>query len=211
MARWIAANPRIFVVALQNHLWLSGIALVAVLLIALPLGLVLTRQRGLANAVIAIVNILRTVPSLALLVIMLPLLGTGFLPSVVALTLYGLPALLLNTYTGLTQVDADIVEAARGQGFSDRQVMTQIEIPLALPVIFAGIRTAAVQIVSAATLAAFIGGGGLGELITAGMANFNFPQLVAGAVAVAALALVVEVGFAALERLLTLQLRMGAA
>ncbi|MEI5668736.1 ABC transporter permease [Bosea sp. CCNWLW174] len=211
MAGWIAANPQIFVVALQNHLWLSGIALVAVLLIALPLGLVLTRQRGLANAAIAIVNILRTVPSLALLVIMLPLLGTGFLPSVVALTLYGLPALLLNTYTGLTQVDADIVEAARGQGFSDRQVMMKIEIPLALPVIFAGIRTAAVQIVSAATLAAFIGGGGLGELITAGMANFNFPQLVAGAVAVAALALVVEVGFAAVERLLTRQVRMGAA
>lgn len=211
MAGWIAANPQIFAVALQNHLWLSGIALVAVLLIALPLGLVLTRQRGLANAAIAIVNILRTVPSLALLVIMLPLLGTGFLPSVVALTLYGLPALLLNTYTGLTQVDADIVEAARGQGFSDRQVMMKIEIPLALPVIFAGIRTAAVQIVSAATLAAFIGGGGLGELITAGMANFNFPQLVAGAVAVAALALVVEVGFAAVERLLTRQLRMGAA
>jgi len=211
MAGWIAANPQIFVVALQNHLWLSGIALVAVLLIALPLGLVLTRQRGLANAAIAIVNILRTVPSLALLVIMLPLLGTGFLPSVVALTLYGLPALLLNNYTGLTQVDAEIVEAARGQGFSDRQVMTQIEIPLALPVIFAGIRTAAVQIVSAATLAAFIGGGGLGELITAGMANFNFPQLVAGAVAVAVLALAVEVGFAALERLLTRQLRMGAA
>jgi osmoprotectant transport system permease protein len=209
MAGWIAANPQIFIVALQNHLWLSGIALAAVLLIALPLGLLLTRHRSLANAAIAIVNILRTVPSLALLVIMLPLLGTGFLPSAVALTLYGLPALLLNTYTGLTQVDADIVEAARGQGFSDRQVMTQIEIPLAMPVIFAGIRTAAVQIVSAATLAAFIGGGGLGELITAGMANFNFPQLIAGAVAVAALALVVEVGLAALERLLTRQLRMG--
>jgi osmoprotectant transport system permease protein len=211
MSAWIAANPKIFIVALQNHLWLSGIALLAVLLIALPLGLALTRRRGLANAAIAIVNILRTVPSLALLVIMLPLLGTGFLPSVVALALYGLPALLLNTYTGLTEVDADIVEAARGQGFSDMQVMTKIEIPLALPVIFAGIRTAAVQIVSAATLAAFIGGGGLGELITAGMANFNFPQLIAGAVAVALLALVVEVGFAGLERLLTRQLRMGAA
>ncbi len=211
MAGWIAANPSIFTVALKDHLWLSGIALAAVLLIALPLGLALTRYRGLANAAIALVNILRTIPSLALLVIMLPLLGTGFLPSVVALTLYGLPALLLNTYTGLTEVDADIVDAARGQGFSDRQVMTRIEIPLALPVIFAGIRTAAVQIVSAATLAAFIGGGGLGELITAGMANFNFPQLIAGAVAVAALALIVEVGFALLERLMTRQLRLGTA
>jgi len=211
MWQWINDNPGIFGTAVNNHLQLSGVALAAVILIALPLGLALTRHRRFANAAIAIVNILRTVPSLALLVIMLPLLGTGFLPSAVALVLYGLPALLLNTYTGLVEVDADIVEAARGQGLSDRQVMTQIEIPLALPVIFAGIRTAAVQIVSAATLAAFIGGGGLGELITAGMANFNFPQLVAGAVAVALLALFVELAFAGLERLLTRQLRMGAA
>jgi osmoprotectant transport system permease protein len=203
MAQWIADNPRIFIVALQNHLWLSAVALAAVLLIALPLGLALTRRRSLASVAIGIVNILRTVPSLALLVIMLPVLGTGFLPSVVALTLYGLPALLLNTYTGLTEVDRDIVDAARGQGFSDRQVMTRIEIPLALPVVFAGVRTAAVQIVSAATLAAFIGGGGLGELITSGMANFNFPELVAGALAVALLALAVELVFAGLERLMT--------
>lgn len=160
MWQWISDNPGIFGTAVNNHLQLSGVALAAVILIALPLGLALTRHRRLANAAIAIVNILRTVPSLALLVIMLPLLGTGFLPSAVALVLYGLPALLLNTYTGLVEVDADIVEAARGQGLSDRQVMTRIEIPLALPVIFAGIRTAAVQIVSAATLAAFIGGGG---------------------------------------------------
>jgi osmoprotectant transport system permease protein len=211
MFDWIAANPRIFTVALQNHLWLSVVALGVVLLIALPLGLVLTRYRGLATSAIAVVNILRTVPSLALLVIMLPVLGTGFLPSVVALILYGLPALLLNTYTGLTEVDRDIVEAARGQGMSDAQVMTRIEIILALPVIFAGIRTAAVQIVSAATLAAFIGGGGLGELITSGMANFNFPQLIAGAVAVALLALTVEIGFASIEWLMTRSLRVSTS
>jgi osmoprotectant transport system permease protein len=211
MLTWINANPKIFWTAVQNHLWLSTVALIAVVLIALPLGLGLTRHRGLANLAIAVVNILRTIPSLALLVIMLPLLGTGFLPSAVALVLYGLPALLLNTYTGLTEVDRDIVEAARGQGFSDSQVMTRIEIPLALPVIFAGIRTAAVQIVSAATLAAFIGGGGLGELITAGMANFNFPQLIAGAVAVAILALLVEIIFASAERLMTSSARMGAS
>lgn len=211
MWTWIADNPGVFGGAVRNHLELSAVALAAVVLIALPLGLLLTRRRRFANAAIAIVNILRTVPSLALLVIMLPVLGTGFLPSVVALALYGLPALLLNTYTGLVEVDRDIVEAARGQGLSDRQVMTRIEIPLALPVIFAGIRTAAVQIVSAATLAAFIGGGGLGELITAGMANFNFPQLIAGAVAVALLALLVEVAFATLERLMTRQSRMGAS
>lgn len=211
MYGWITANPAIFVGAIQNHLWLSGVALVAVLLIALPAGLVLTRHRSYAQGVMALANILRTVPSLALLVLMLPVLGTGFLPSVVALALYGLPALLLNTYTGLTEVDADVVDAARGQGLSDGEVMTRIEIPLAMPVIFAGIRTAAVQIVSAATLAAFIGGGGLGELITSGMANFNFPQLIAGAVAVAALAFLTEVACAGLERLMTRRLRMGSA
>jgi osmoprotectant transport system permease protein len=211
MLGWIEANPRVFWPAIENHLWLSGVALAAVVLIALPLGLLLTRFRAAAVPVVGLVNVLRTVPSLALLVIMLPLLGTGFLPSTVALTLYGLPALLMNTYTGLTEVDPDIVEAARGQGLSDAQVMARIEIPLALPVIFAGLRTAAVQIVSAATLAAFIGGGGLGELITAGMANFNFPQLIAGAVTVALLALIVELGFAALQWLMTRSLRTGAA
>lgn len=211
MLAWISANPDLFWTAVRSHLWLSGVSLLAVVLIALPLGLLLTRRRSLAPGAISLVNILRTVPSLALLVIMLPVLGTGFLPSAVALTLYGLPALLLNTYTGLTEVDPDIVEAARGQGFSDRQVMTRIEIPLALPVIFAGVRTAAVQVVSAATLAAFIGGGGLGELITAGMATFNFPKLIAGAVAVALLALLVEIGFAGVERMMTRSARMGAS
>jgi len=207
MYAWISAHPQTFVTALQNHLWLSATSLAAVLLIALPGGLALTRHRSWAQAAITLANILRTVPSLALLVLMLPVLGTGFLPSVVALTLYGLPALLLNTYTGVTEVDADIVDAARGQGLSDAQLLRRIEIPLALPVIFAGIRTAAVQIVSAATLAAFIGGGGLGELITSGMANFNFPQLIAGAVAVAGLAFATEITFAGFERLTTHQMR----
>ena len=119
---------------------------------------------------------------------MLPFLGTGFLPAVVALTLYGLPAVLINTYTALREVDRDTVEAARGQGMTDAQIMRRIEVPLALPLIFAGIRTAAVQIVSAATLAAFIGGGGLGELITAGMGVLDMPQLITGALAVATLA-----------------------
>ena len=116
-----------------------------------------------------------------------------------ALTLYGLPAILINTYTGLREVDRDIVEAARGQGMTDAGIMRRIEIPLALPVIFAGIRTAAVQIVSAATLAAFIGGGGLGELITAGMGVLDMPQLVVGGLAVALLAVATELGFAGIE------------
>ena len=196
---WIAAHPKVFMQAANQHLVLSVTALIAAMAVALPLALAITRSERAANAAIAGVNVLRTIPSLALLVIMLPFLGTGFVPAVVALTLYGLPAILINTYTGLREVDRDIVEAARGQGMTDAGIMRRIEIPLALPVIFAGIRTAAVQIVSAATLAAFIGGGGLGELITAGMGVLDMPQLVVGGLAVALLAVATELGFAGIE------------
>ncbi len=196
---WIGAHPKVFWLAAQQHLALSATALLAAIAFALPLALAITRSERAANAAIAIVNVLRTIPSLALLVVMLPFLGTGFAPAVVALTLYGLPAVLINTYTALREVDRDMVEAARGQGMTDAQIMRRIEIPLALPLIFAGIRTAAVQIVSAATLAAFIGGGGLGELITAGMGVLDMPQLITGALAVATLAAATELGFALIE------------
>ena len=196
---WIAAHPKVFVQAANQHIVLSVTALIAAILLALPLALAITRSERAANAAIAGVNVLRTIPSLALLVIMLPFLGTGFVPAVVALTLYGLPAILINTYTGLREVDREIVEAARGQGMTDAGIMRRIEVPLALPVIFAGVRTAAVQIVSAATLAAFIGGGGLGELITAGMGVLDMPQLMVGGLAVALLAVATELGFAGIE------------
>jgi osmoprotectant transport system permease protein len=197
---WLADNRPAFEEAASRHLLLSATALAAGIAMALPLALVLVHWQRLAIVAIGSVNVLRTIPSLALLAAMLPLIGTGFLPSVIALTLYGLPAILINSYTALREVDPDIVEAGLGQGMTRRQILRRISIPLALPVVFAGIRTAAVQIVSAATLAAFIGGGGLGELITAGMGTLNIPQLVTGGLAVAALAVMTELGFALLER-----------
>jgi osmoprotectant transport system permease protein len=196
---WLADHPQAFESAASRHIALSATALVAAMVLALPLALVLVRWDRAAGPAIAAVNVLRTIPSLALLAAALPLVGTGFLPSVIALTLYGLPAILINTHTALREVDTDVVEAGRGQGMTDRQVMARIRIPLSLPVIFAGIRTAAVQIVSAATLAAFIGGGGLGELITAGMGTLNIAELVLGGLAVAVLAVATELVFAALE------------
>lgn len=208
---WIAGHRATLSRTLTEHVTLSVTALAIALVIALPLGIGLARRPRLAAPIVGIVNALRTVPSLALLVIMLPVLGTGFLPSVVALTIYGLPAVLVNTVTGMRDVDPDIVEAARGQGLSEYQNVMGISLPLAIPVILAGIRTAAVQIVSAATLAVFIGGGGLGDLISSGMGLLDFPQLVIGALLVALLALVTEVGFATAERFVTARLLGGAA
>lgn len=200
---WIAGHRSILVRTLAEHVELSLAALALAVAIAMPLAIMLTRWPRAATLTLALVNTLRAVPSLALLVLMLPVLGTGFAPSLLALVLYGLPAILINTHTGLVEVDRDIVEAARGQGLSDGQVLRGVMVPLALPVIFAGLRTAAVQIVSAATLAVFIGGGGLGELISAGMGLFDIPQLLVGAIAVAVLAIATELAFGAAERALT--------
>lgn len=199
LVEWVRTHPEILGRTVVQHVTLSGIALALAAAIGLPLGIALTRRPRLAGPVLALVNALRTVPSLALLVLMLPLLGTGAVPSVVALMLYGLPAILLNTMTGIAEVDRDIMEAAAGQGLSPGQVLRRIELPLASAVTLAGIRTAAVQIVSAGTLAVFIGGGGLGELISSGMGLLDIPQLVAGALAVALLAAATEGAFAAAE------------
>lgn len=197
---WIAAHPDLLLRTAREHATLSGASLAIAVAIALPLGIALARRPGLATPAVAVVTTLRTIPSLALLVLMLPVLGTGSAPSVVALVLYGLPAVLLNTLAAVAGVPGDVVDAARGQGLSSRQLLGRVELPLAAPVILAGIRTAAVQIVAAATLAVFIGGGGFGELISAGMSLLDVPQLVAGAAAVAAMAGAVELGFGAIER-----------
>lgn len=196
---WIAGHPAILIRTAREHLTLSAVSLAIALAVALPLGIALARRPRASGPVTALVNTLRTVPSLALLVLMLPLIGTGTAPSVVALVLYGLPAILLNTIAGLAGVDRDVVEAARGQGLSEPQILGRIELPLAAAVILAGTRTGAVQIVSAATLAVFIGGGGFGELISAGMGLMDIPQLVVGALAVALLAAATEILFAAVE------------
>ena len=200
---WVSEHPKVFWTAARDHLVLSAAALTLAIAIALPLSVLLLRWPGASGFAISLVNVLRTIPSLALLVVMLPILGTGFQPSLVALILYGLPAVLISAYTGMSEVDPDIIDAARGQGLSERQVTRRIAIPLALPVIFAGIRTAAVQIVSAATLATFIGGGGLGDLITAGMGTLDMPQLIVGGLAVALLAVATELAFGLCERLLS--------
>jgi osmoprotectant transport system permease protein len=186
-----------------RHLLLVGLSLVAAIALAVPLGLLLERARGSAEPVIRVVGLLQTMPSIALLAFMIPLLGIGVLPAVVALFLYSLYPILRNTYTGVRDADRAAVEAARALGMTPGQVLRHVRLPLAVPVIMAGVRTAAVINVGTATLAAFIGAGGLGDPIVAGLALSDVRMILSGALPAAVLALIVDGLLALGERLAT--------
>jgi osmoprotectant transport system permease protein len=201
--QFIVAHPGRFFDALTTHVALSAAALGLAIAIALPVGVLLADTRRAALVAITAANIGRTLPSLAMLALVMPVLGTGFVPSLFALTLLALPPILINTCTALQQVDADMVDAARGMGMTRAQIMREVEMPVAMPVIFAGIRTAAVQVVSGAVLAAYIGGGGLGDFITSGIAMMALPQLLVGAIPATLLAIGTDRLFGHLQKVLT--------
>jgi osmoprotectant transport system permease protein len=184
-----------------RHLLLVVVSLAAAIALAVPLGLALERLRGGAEGVIRAVGLLQTIPSIALLAFMIPLLGIGVVPALAALFLYSLYPILRNTYTGVRDAAPDAVGAARALGMTPRQVLRHVRLPLAGPLIMAGIRTAAVINVGTATLAAFIGAGGLGDPIASGLALSDTRMILSGALPAAALALAVDAGLGACERL----------
>lgn len=183
-----------------EHIGLTGVALTIAILIGLPLGIVLTRFKRLATGVLGIVGVVQTVPSVALLGFMIPLLGIGAVPAIVALFLYALLPIVRNTYAGIDGVDPDIVEAAKGMGMSNLQILVKVELPLSVPVIFAGIRTATVINVGIATLCALIASGGLGTFIFRGIALNNINMILAGAIPAALLALFLDGVLGLLQR-----------
>lgn len=183
-----------------RHIELVAISLIVAVLIAVPLGLLLERAASRAEGVIRAVGVLQTLPGIALLAFMIPLLGIGVIPALVALVLYSLYPIVRNTYTGVRDADAAAVSAARALGMTDGQILRDVRLPLATPVIMAGIRTAAVIDVGTATLAAFIGAGGLGEPIVAGLALSDTRMILSGAIPAALLAIGVDAGLALVER-----------
>lgn len=187
--------------ALLEHIQISLIALFFAILIAIPLGIYLTRRRKAAESIIGVSAILQTIPSLALLGLLIPLLGIGKVPAIIALVAYALLPILRNTYTGINEVDASLKEAARGMGMNTRQQLIKVELPLAMPVMMAGIRTAMVLIVGTATLAALIGAGGLGDIILLGIDRNNSSLIVLGAIPAALLAIVFDMMLRKFERL----------
>lgn len=183
-----------------RHIELVAVSLSFAIIIAVPLGLLLERTAGRAEAVIRAVGVVQTLPGIALLAFMIPLLGIGVGPALVALVLYSLYPIVRNTFTGVRDADSSAVSAARALGMTDLQILRQVRLPLAAPTIMAGIRTAAVIDVGTATLAAFIGAGGLGEPIVAGLALSDTRMILSGAIPAALLALAVDAGLALVER-----------
>jgi osmoprotectant transport system permease protein len=194
-------NRRAILVRLTvQHLWLVSIALAAAVLIALPLGLALERARHAAGPALGGLGVVQTIPSIALLAFMVPFLGVGVVPALIAVWLYALFPIARGTYSGVRDADPDAVEAAEALGMTPRQRLLKVRLPLAAPVIMAGIRTAAVITVGATTLAAFIGAGGLGEPIVTGLALADTRMVLSGAVPAAALAVLVDGALALIER-----------
>ncbi len=189
-----------------EHLWLVGISISLAVLIGIPLGILITRWPALNRPVLGGANIIQTIPSLALFGFLLPAPWIGARAdrlAILALTLYALLPLIRNTYTGIRGVDPAVVEAGRGMGLTDSQLLFQVQLPLALGVIIAGVRIATVISVGLATIAAAIGAGGLGEYIFRGLAMVNNSVILAGAIPAAAMAIAADMGFGWLEKRLS--------
>jgi osmoprotectant transport system permease protein len=186
-----------------EYLKLCGVSIAAAIVIGVVLGALVSRNAFLAFLAVNVSGLMRAIPIIAVLIAFVPIFGIGFVPSIIALIVLGIPPILLNTYTGIRGIDPATIEAAKGMGMTSWQIATRIQTPLVTPLVAAGIRTSAVQIVATATLAAFIGAGGYGDYIVDGLTVFNYTELIVGAVSVAILAILVEVFMSWLQSVLT--------
>ena len=187
-----------------DYLKLCGVAIAAAIIIGVGLGILVSRSPFLAFIAINLSGVMRAIPIIAALFIIFAVVNQlGFLPSIIALILLGIPPILINTYTGIRGIDPAAIDAAKGMGMTTWQIATRIQAPLVTPLVAAGIRTSAIQIVATATLAAFVGAGGFGDYIVDGINVFNNTELIVGAASVAILALIIEITLSWLQRALT--------
>ncbi|SPS04228.1 ABC transporter permease [Latilactobacillus sakei] len=203
MLNFLNQNGADLLIKTWEQLYISAIALLLGALVAVPLGIVLTRVPKTAKVVIAIASMLQTVPSLALLALMIPLLGIGKVPAIVALFIYSLLPILRNTYIGMNDVDPVLKDSAKGMGMTPLQSIMQVEVPMAMPVIMSGIRLSAVYVIAWATLASYIGAGGLGDFIFNGLNLFKPDLIIGGTIPVTILALLVDFLLGRLEKRMT--------
>ena len=203
LIQYIVDNYQLIVQKAGQHIVLAGIGVLIACAIGIPTGFLITNSRRASNIVINIANIFQTIPALAIFAFGIPLLGIGTKPAIFALVLYALLPIIKNTLIGINNVDPAIIEAARGMGMSKSQIMFKVEVPLAISVIMGGVRIATVTGIGIATIGAFIGAGGLGQLIFQGVGMVNYNMVVAGAIFSSLLALLADFILGILESKLT--------
>ncbi|MDZ5711849.1 ABC transporter permease [Jeotgalibacillus haloalkalitolerans] len=196
----VSSRQDLIIEATLEHLYLSFTAIFIAIVISLPLGIFISRNQKVAEFYIGVTAVFQTIPSLALFGFLVPIMGIGFETALIALIIYALLPILRNTYTGITGVDQAVIEAGRGMGMTNSQILFKIELPLSLPFLMAGIRTATVLTVGVATLATFVGAGGLGDVIWRGLQSYNNNLVLAGAIPVALLALLFDFILKMLEK-----------
>lgn len=197
---WLVRNFDQLAIALLQHVGISLTALAIAFVIALPVGVWASRNATVQNIAIAVAGFLYTIPTLAFLALLIPIVGLGPANAIIAMVAFSLIVLIRNISTGIRQVPAEVVDAARGMGMNGRQILARVELPLALPLIVAGLRVAAVTVISVSVVAAYVNAGGLGTLIFNGIATDHPPKIWSGALAACALAIAVDMSLAALER-----------
>ena len=210
--QYVSTHPDQILTAIREHiLLLVAVPVGLAILVAVPLGILCTRYRVLESLLLGAAGVMQTIPSLALLsFLVMSGLGIGFRPAIVAIFLYAILPILRNTYTGIKSVDPSIKKAAKGMGMTDMQCLLLVELPMAVPVILAGIRTSATMSIGTATLAAFVGGGGLGNLIVTGLRMLRDHIILAGALPAALMAITLDALLSRLEKALTPRgLRLG--
>ena len=183
-----------------EHLYISIMALILAMIVAIPLGILLSKKEKLSKVSLTIAGILQTIPTLAILALMIPLFGVGKVTAIIALFIYVLLPILNNTIVGVQNIDRNIVEAGRSMGMTNFQLMKDIELPLALPTVLSGIRLSSVYVISWAALASYVGAGGLGDLIFNGLALYEPEMIIVGTILVTLLALIVDLILAQIEK-----------
>ena len=200
---YLANNLDKYYEAVITHITISFVAVLISLLIAIPLGIICSRNDKVSHVIFNVFNVFRIIPSLAVLIIAMPVLGTGFVPALLALTLLAIPPILINTYLGFTTISQSVLECAQGMGMDARKILVRVEIPLAMPLIITGLRTSTIEVIASATLASYIGAGGLGDFIFTGLGMNDLRILLIGGISVALLAIITEISLAAVQHSFT--------
>ena len=175
-----------------EHFYISMFALLLAIVVAVPLGILLSKTQRIANVLLTVAGVLQTIPTLAVLAIMIPIFGVGKTPAIVALFIYVLLPILNNTVLGVKNIDKNVIQAGQSMGMTKFQLMKDVEMPLALPLIISGIRLSSVYVISWATLASYVGAGGLGDLVFNGLNLYQPPMIISAAIVVTLLALVID-------------------